>query len=296
MLDVATLCTFGLGACLGVILMLGGSFALFRPRKKNAYTMSAVCVLMVVILDVCYCILKLMQLNHPQIPEYGCVALEEYSVVLFLSSHCCMYSFYILRYKEVYGVCKMLLVMVLLVVVNLVAIPVSLTTNEIILGDDGGCIIKHRQVSYYYPMIIAVLVNVTMTTLFVKPMLKSVNTHTRKVGKTLALTNFIATAGTVTFYITLATPADVYAPLLSAADLTNNLMMATLPYLLKAGRAAKRAVTLTPSSTRPPKRDKWHKLFTHNQAGTEMSASPKNKPRPEEADEALKDKRVSITI
>ncbi|ORX98095.1 hypothetical protein K493DRAFT_313790 [Basidiobolus meristosporus CBS 931.73] len=143
------------------------------------------------------------------------------------------------RYKEVYGGTWLLVLPIVTTVVYAAGIPVSIILNATQINPDGSCSVIHPQVSSLLPLVTAFIISVYMMSMFLAPFVQQClrskenqNPQLAFVARNLFVTNSIAITFNMFFNISLITPLEQYAPLLSMVDLTVNFLMVCLPYFL----------------------------------------------------------------
>ncbi|ORX88911.1 hypothetical protein K493DRAFT_410746 [Basidiobolus meristosporus CBS 931.73] len=168
-----------------------------------------------------------------------CVVAENLSVFFYHGSNTLQYIYYVTRYREVYGGMWSLALPVFVIIVYAAGIPLSIILNETAIAADGSCSVIHPPISSFLPLTASFMVSVYMLIMFLAPFVKQCmlpsedrNPQLVFVARNLFITNTIAICFNIFFNLSLITPLEQYAPLLSMVDLTINYLMVCLPYFL----------------------------------------------------------------
>ncbi|KAJ3330186.1 hypothetical protein HDU76_006239 [Blyttiomyces sp. JEL0837] len=144
---------------------------------------------------------------------------------IFLNFGACIfqYLFAIFRYLEIYRgeeAKRYAAVALILTLMFTASIPINIVLATTYLSPAGVCLSIRPPISYYYPMIVDVILVSFMTALFTIPLFQISNfnpdARLKRIGITVLAANSVAMASTLLFNFSFAIPALApYGPLLS---------------------------------------------------------------------------------
>ncbi|ORX88498.1 hypothetical protein K493DRAFT_306579 [Basidiobolus meristosporus CBS 931.73] len=263
------------GLCFGLTLVVIINFALIRGWRTDGIISHRILYL-VAFFNSVYAQVKIVQMNGSH--DDNCIIAENLSVFFYHGSNTLQFIYYMARYREVYGGSWSLLFPALTTVVYAAGIPLSIILNETSIAPDNSCIVTHPRVSSLLPLITAFIVAAYMMVMFLTPFVQQSlktkgdqNSRLMFVARNLFITNTIAILFNMFFNISLITPLEQYAPMLSMIDLTINIVMVCLPYFLTRLRGSTGQWSSTPHSADIPRDHISH--HSHHECGP---ASPAN--------------------
>ncbi|KAK9708349.1 hypothetical protein K7432_009689 [Basidiobolus ranarum] len=225
------------GICLGLTLVVAASFAFIRGWRTSGI-MSHRILYFVALFNCVYAQVKIVQMNGGS-QDNHCGVAENLSVFFYHGSNSLQFVYYMVRYKEVYGGTWSLLFPAIVGVVYAAGIPMSIVLNETQIAPNGSCSVVHPRISSLLPLVTAFILSVYMMCMFLAPFVRQClkskaeqNSQLVFVARNLFVTNSIAITFNMFFNLSLITPLEQYAPLLSMVDLTINFLMVCLPYFL----------------------------------------------------------------
>lgn len=146
-----------------------------------------------------------------------------------------MYIFFLLRYIEVYLMTWRVIPVGICIAVFTASIPISILSNET-KRVGTTCRVEHSDISAWLPAGASIALAILIVVLFLEPILSNASglfvadKKVRRAGYLVFLSMTFAAAFTVFFHVSLATPLEKFAPVLSSIDATINLASMTIPH------------------------------------------------------------------
>ncbi|KAK9712361.1 hypothetical protein K7432_007214 [Basidiobolus ranarum] len=224
------------GICFGLTFIVAIIFAFIRGWRTSGIISHRI-LYFVALFNCVYAQVKIVQMNGAK--NDHCIVAENLSVFFYHGSNTLQFVYYMVRYKEVYGGTWSLAFPIMTALVYAAGIPVSIVLNDTQIAPDGSCSVIHPRVSSLLPLVTAFLISGYMMCMFLAPFVQQClrtkenqNTQLAFVARNLFVTNSVAITFNMFFNLSLITPLEQYAPLLSMVDLTINFLMVCLPYFL----------------------------------------------------------------
>jgi len=159
-------CLYGIGISFGITLVTAVWYHMARGWGKNDRRhISQKFPYFLAMFNVAYYIVKIFQLNGI---NNDCGTQESFSVFLYLGSLTILFTFFIIRYWEVYGWNLRLWPVVIAVIIFAISIPVSIASNVTTLTG-GACSVYHPPISALMPSITSFFISAAITMMFLEP-------------------------------------------------------------------------------------------------------------------------------